>query len=127
MAYVNYNPNPHHKNGDKGDCVVRAISKALNFTWDQTYIELCIAGYFEKDWGNSNSVWDSYLRGCGFVRRVIPNTCPNCYTVMDFCYDNPYGVYILATGSHVVAVIDGNYYDAWDSGDEVPIYFYERR
>jgi hypothetical protein len=26
----------------------------------------------------------------------------------DFCYDNPEGIYILATGSHVVCAIDGD-------------------
>ena len=79
-----------------------------------------------KDWGDSNEVWDSYLRGCGFIRKVIPNTCPDCYTVRDFCYDNPYGIFILATGSHVVAVIDGSYYDSYDSGMESPIFYYMR-
>ena len=27
-------------------------------------------------------------------------------------------------GGHVVAVEDGNYYDIWDSGDEVPTYYW---
>ena len=124
MAYKYYNPNPHHKS--RGDCVVRAISKAMNQSWNHTYLELCIQGYLMKDWGDSNEVWDSYLRGCGFIRKVIPNTCPDCYTVRDFCYDNPYGIFILATGSHVVAVIDGSYYDSYDSGMESPIFYYMR-
>ena len=28
---------------------------------------------------------------------------------------------------HVIAVENGDYYDNWDSGDEVPIYYWERR
>lgn len=124
MSFKYYNPNPYAKS--IGDCVVRAISKVMNQSWDKTYVELCIEGYLMKDFGDSNQVWDSYLRGCGFVRKVIPNTCPNCYTIWDFCYDNPYGTFLLATGSHVVAVIDGDYYDSWDSGNEIPIYYYSR-
>lgn len=124
MAYKYYNPNPFAKG--IGDCTVRAISKVLDQSWDKTYIELCIEGYLMKDMPSSNDVWDSYLRGCGFVRKVIPNTCPNCYTVWDFCDDNPYGVFLLATGSHVLAVIDGDYYDSWNSGNEIPIYYYSR-
>ena len=124
MSYVYYNPNPHSKS--VGDCVVRAISKVMHQTWDKTYIELCVEGYLMKDFGDSNNVWDSYLRGCGFRRMIIPNTCPDCYTVREFCYDHPNGSYIVATGSHVVAIIDGNYYDSWDSGNEGPIYFYSR-
>lgn len=122
MAYIYYNPN----NEDVGDCVVRAISKALNQSWDITYWDLCDQGYLMRDWGNSNRVWDSYLRDCGFTRKVIPNTCPNCYTVRDFCIDYPYGTYVLSTGNHTVAVIDGNYYDSWNSGNEVPIFYYKK-
>ena len=122
--YKFYNPNPNAKM--VGDCVIRAISKALNQSWDKTYWDLCEVGFQMSDWGNSNAVWDSYLRRCGFVRRIIPNTCPDCYTVRDFCHDNPYGTFILSMGSHTVCVISGNYYDSWDSGSESPICFYER-
>ena len=125
MSYKYYNPNPSFKKN--GDCVVRALSKALNQSWDKTYLKLCVQGYLMKDWGDSNEVWDSYLRGCGFVRKIIPNTCPECYTVREFCEDYSHGVFILATGNHVVTVINGNYYDSWNSGNEVPIYYYERR
>ena len=124
MSYVYYNPNPNSKS--VGDCVVRAIAKATGRSWDQAYLELCIQGFLMKDFGDSNQVWDSYLRGCGFKRRIISNTCPNCYTIMDFCYDHPFGIYVLATGNHVVAVIDGEYYDSWDSGNEIPIYYYTK-
>ena len=57
---------------------------------------------------------------------IIPNTCPDCYTIADFCNDHPYGTYILATGTHVVAVIDGDYYDTWDSGNEIPIFYWQK-
>ena len=124
MAYIYYNPNPHSKS--VGDCVVRAISKVLDQSWDKTYIELCIEGYLMKDFGDSNQVWDSYLRGCGFKRKIIPNTCPNCYTVLDFCLDHPYGKYILSCGNHTIAIIDGNHYDSWNSKSEIPIFYYER-
>lgn len=124
MAYVYYNPNPNGKS--VGDCVIRAISKAMNYSWDQAYIELCIQGYLMKDLPDSNKVWDSYLRGCGFTRKVIPNTCPDCYTVRDFCKDFPYGVFILATGSHAICSIDGDYYDSINSGNESLIFYYER-
>lgn len=125
MAYKYYNPNP--VNNDTGDCVVRAISKALNQTWDEIYWDLCDQGYLMGDWGDSNRVWDTYLRENGFIRKVIPNTCPHCYTVEDFCHDNPYGIFILATGNHVVAVIDGIAYDSWNSLREVPIFYYVRQ
>ena len=58
---------------------------------------------------------------------MLPRNCPDCYRVKDFCCNNPYGKFIVATGDHVVAVIDGNYYDAWDSGNEILSYYFEQR
>lgn len=47
-------------------------------------------------------------------------------TVKDFCKENPIGTYILAISGHVVAVIDGDYFDTWDSGEEIPIYYWKK-
>lgn len=122
--YVEFEPNPCKKS--TGDCVVRAISKILETSWDRAYIVLTIQGLMDCDILSSNEVWGNFLKRKGFKRYIIPDTCPKCYTVIDFCRDHPYGEYILATGNHVVAVIDGNYYDAWDSGHEVPIFYFQR-
>ena len=124
MAYIETNLNPSGKR--VGDCVIRAIALVLGDDWDRVYIDIVLEGFALKDMPSANYVWGSYLRRRGYVRRVIANTCPRCYSVKDFCEDHQRGKYVLATGSHVIAVVDGNYYDTWDSGDEVPIYFWER-
>ena len=41
--------NPHPSKDRIGDCVIRAISKALNQSWEETYIELCLLGYMMGD------------------------------------------------------------------------------
>lgn len=122
MSYVFFNPNPLGKK--VGDCVIRAIGKLTGQSWGKTYYGIAQAGYELCDMPSSNNVWAAYLKRLGFRRRVIPDTCPNCYTVRDFCRDNPHGKFLLATGSHVVTVVNGDYFDAWDSGDETPIYFW---
>jgi hypothetical protein len=33
---------------------------------------------------------------------------------------------VIGTGTHVVAVIGGDYYDTWDSGEKVVLYYFER-
>lgn len=120
--FIYANPNPTDKK--TGDCVIRAIAIITESTWERAYIDLCAEGLLLADLPNSNVVWGSYLRKHGFRREVIPNTCPDCYTIGDFCKDHPYGEYVVCTGSHVVACIDGNAYDAWDSLGEVPTFYY---
>lgn len=79
-----------------------------------------------KNMPSVNKVWGNYLTSIGFIRYMLPDTCPDCYTVREFCQDNPSGTFILATGSHVIAAKDGDYYDAWDSGDELPTSVWRR-
>ena len=120
MSYVYFNPNPSGKR--VGDCVIRAISKLTGQDWRSTYLAVAMTGYELFDMPSSNNIWATYLRRLGYRRFVISDTCPDCYTVKDFCLDNSVGEYLLATGTHVVTVVDGDYFDAWDSGAEVPIY-----
>lgn len=120
--YIFTNPNP--AGALIGDCAVRAIAIAINLTWDDAYARLVEYGFYMKNLPNADSVWGAFLKDHGFIRKAIPDTCPACYTVRNFCEDHPQGTYVLGTGSHVVAVVDGCYYDTWDSGDEVPIMYW---
>ena len=119
------NPNPVKKL--VGDCVVRGISILLGASWDYVYDQLCDQGRIMYDMPSSNEVWSEYLKSKGFRREIIPDTCPICYTLKRFCFSHPKGEYLVATGSHVIAVLDGDYYDTWDSGEEIVIYYFRRR
>ena len=124
MMWQEYNPNPI---GIRvGDCVVRAISKVIDQNWETTFVALCLQGLMMCDMPSSNSVWAAYLRHKGFKKRIIPDTYPECYTVKDFCEEHPKGRFVLGTGKHAIAVVDGCYYDAWNSGNETPIYYFEK-
>ena len=124
MAYIEFNPNPVGRK--VGDCAVRAIAKALNMGWEAAYIALVMNGMQMGDVMTGNSVIGATLRQHGFKKFNIPNTCPDCYTVEDFAEDHPSGVYVAGTGSHVVAIKDGSYFDAWDSGKEPVAYAWYR-
>ena len=123
-AWAEYNPNPKGKR--TGDCTARAICKATGQDWDSVYCAVCAVGFSEKEFPSTDSIWGAYLRSLGFRRRIIPDTCPDCYTVRDFTLEHPAGTYILGTGHHAVCVKDGRYWDAWDSGEEIPVYYWEK-
>lgn len=122
--WVKYNANPIGKR--VGDCTVRAISKALNQSWEKTYVGLFVQGFMMYNMPSANAVWGAYLKRNGFTRHIVPEDLPDIYTVSNFCRDNPKGVYVLAPSEHVIAVVDGDYYDTWDSGDEIPVYYWKR-
>jgi hypothetical protein len=139
-VYIHYNDNPF--NLDTGDCVIRAISTALNYNWFMVHDELSFLSRKMADMPSSNRVWKQYLKEKGYAEEVIETHCPNCLTLIDFCRSHPQGRYILSTaeytkardnlivtGTHLVAVIDGDYYDTWDSGDDIPLshfYIYDK-
>ena len=120
--WVEYNPNPVGR--AVGDCAVRAVAKALDVDWETAYLMIVTNGLSMGDMPSSNSVWGVVLMQDGFYRRALPDTCPDCYTIKDFCKDYPEGVFVVGTGNHVVTVIDGDYYDSWDSGNEIPQYYW---
>lgn len=124
MSFVFFNPNPRRIVVE--DCSVRAISLLTKSSWEDTYIGLAYEGFSMGDMPNSNNVIGSYLIKHGFVRGNVPPQSPCCYSVRDFCFDHPYGSYMLATGTHVIAIVNGDYYDTWDSGDECPVYCWRK-
>lgn len=124
MAWVETNLNPVGRR--VGDCAVRAVAKALDMGWEAAYIALTINGLAMGDVMNGNSVIGATLRQHGFRKYNIPNTCPDCYTIEQFAEDHPSGTYVVGTGSHVVCIKDGSYFDAWDSGKETVAYVWYR-
>lgn len=123
--WIEYNPNPLARR--VGDCAVRAVSAALDISWEEAYDLIADAGYKMADMPSSDSVWSAVLRQHGFYRKVVPNTCPDCYTAADFAHDHPRGTYVLAFGGHVATVKDGVLLDAWNSSNLIPQYYFYRK
>lgn len=120
-----YNPNPADRR--VGDCVVRALSKALGLDWETAFVAAVVMAFQLADMPSSDSVWGAVLRSHGFTRQAIPNTCPDCYTAADFCRDHPSGTFVLGFGGHVATVQDGILFDSWDSSDRAPQFYWSKQ
>lgn len=122
--YIKYQPNPRGIQTD--DCVIRALTKALDVDWDTASVYAIVQQIRDSDLYVKNYVWGNLLLRNGFTKHHIPDTCPDCFTVEDFAKEHPHGLYILGTGEHAVAVVDGDWYDTFDSGAMIPIVYYEK-
>lgn len=123
--WIRFNPNPRGLH--VGDCTVRSICAATGADWHRVHDALCALSGEMADMPSADRVWWTLLEKCGFDRQRMIDRCPECYTVRDFCEDHPKGIYVLGPHEHAVAVIDGDYWDSWDSGNTVPTYYFTRR
>lgn len=124
MAYVFFNNNPAKVR--VGDCVIRAISKVTGKSWEDVYLLLMVEGLNMHDLPTSNNVWGALLYKLGYDRHYIDDTTPNNYTLEQFAQEHKSGSYVVGTGTHAVAVVDGDIYDTWDSRTATPIYYYSK-
>lgn len=122
--HIYYNLNPDQNL--VGDCVVRAIGRLTSKDWDTTYLKICMQGLIMHDMPSSNKVWGAYLYSLGYRRYIVDDVYPDIYTIKKFCVDHPQGAFLVCTDKHVVAVVDGDYYDTMDSGEETPLYYWRK-
>lgn len=119
--YIYYDADP--SGSPTGDCVIRAIATITRRPWRDIHWDLAILSNQRCKMMDDNVIWHEYLKNLGFKIYAIQDPCMR---IKDFCNSHPYGEYILGTGRHVVAVIDGDYYDAWDSGNEFPVFYWRK-
>lgn len=126
MSYRYFNPNPRGLH--VGDCTVRAICAVTGADWEDVHKIQCDLARWMGNMPSADAVWWYLLALCGFDRWQIIEPCANgsCYTVEDFARSHPHGVYILGPMEHAVAVIEGEYWDSFDSGQTIPTYFFSR-
>ena len=101
-------------------CVLEELS------WREAFVAVADICLNEFDMPSSDKMWGMFLSRRGYTKHMLSDRCPDCYTVRDFCRDYSRGRYCVKTPSHVIAVINGDYYDTFDTGDEIPIYYWRK-
>ena len=128
--YVYFQPNAKDLKDEYGDCQVRALSKALNISWVEAFdltIPICREMQTYTIFGGSCTIGKDNLRKLGFNYCGISNKRGSKRPTVDsFAKDHPTGTYIAKVAHHVVAIVDGKYYDTWDSGQKSMYGYYEK-
>lgn len=125
--YKYYQPNKKDIKDEYGDCVVRALTKVMNKTWIEVFNELIQYAIEIQCMPNDKICYERYLKSNGFVYHDISNKKGSKRpTVESFAKEHKEGTFFLNVANHVVAVVDGMYYDTWDSGQCCLYGYYEK-
>lgn len=118
--WVYYQPNDKDLKDKVGDCQVRALSKALGLTWLEAFdltIPICREMQTYTIFDGDRTKTMRAMQTLGFEYTGVSNKRGTKRpTVKEFAKNHSIGTYILKVANHVVAVVDGKYYDTWDSG-----------
>ena len=115
-----FQPNEKDLKDTVGDCQIRALCKTLDLSWLEVFdlvTPICreqqVMYIFSCDLKKTKVALDKL----GFEYTGISNKKGSKRpTVSSFAKDHPEGRYICNVAHHEVAVVDGKYYDTWDSG-----------
>lgn len=125
--YKYYQPNKKDLKDRQGDCVVRALTKVMNKTWLEVFNELIPYAIEIQCMPNSKTCYGRYLKDNGFEYHGISNKKGSKRpTVESFTKEHKAGTFFLKVANHVVSVVDGTYYDTWDSGQCCLYGYYEK-
>lgn len=128
--FVYYQPNDKDVKDKVGDCQIRALAKALNKTWLEVFDlitpicrEMQVMDIFSCDLKKTKEA----LASLGFKYTGVSNKRGTRRPTVDsFAKDHKQGIYLATVAHHVVAVVDGKYYDTWDSGECSMYGYYEK-
>ena len=119
-TYHFYNANPHNKFTD--DCVIRALSTAMEQSWKDTFNDLCQISLKYGVMPTDTKCFSRYLKQNGWIKQSQPRKRDNTKyagkeLIKEILYDNAPYTNIIAKigGHHIVAIINGKVYDTWDS------------
>lgn len=127
--YVYYQPNELDKQDRYGDCTIRALSKAFDCSWKEAFekqVPYCLKYQVTSAFDCPANQAKIILKELGFEYHPIKlSKGSKRPTVSSFAREHTTGRYILNVARHVVAVVDGKYYDTWDSGNKCLYGYYK--
>ena len=134
MRFEYYNPSPKKRvkadgtpmKWHKGDCTTRALSKALDLSWHETFKLQCEEAAKQCDNTTAKSVTKAILLANGYKQGIIDqdwvrrhHSRPTVKQVIDSAVRKfGHRKFVVNCTHHLVAAEGDTLYDTWDSGNE---------
>ena len=116
--FVYYQPNAKDTRDEYGDCVIRALAKAMDKSWVEVYDTLVSIGRELQCLPNDKACLERWFAENGFVYSGVSNKKGTKRpTINSFAKSHPEGVYVVRVAHHLTTIVEGRYYDTWDCGD----------
>ena len=118
MNFFRYNSNP--KGWKTGDCVVRAVSTAMEASyrqesWSSVYSDLCAIGAKKCRMPNDPHIYGQYLKDHGFIQmKQMKHENGTKYTIEEVINAYPDDVLLIHCAHHLTCAVRGNLYDTWN-------------
>lgn len=124
-----FQPNQLDLKDEYGDCTIRALCKVFNESWGKVF-EMLIPIIKEYQLLPNFMFYskhaDIVAKSLGLERNKISvKKGSKRPTVLEFTKAHPQGRYIVMVAHHIVAVVDGVYYDTWDCGNKPMFSYFE--
>lgn len=115
--FAYYQPNAKDTRDNLGDCVIRALTKAVGKSWVEVYDDLVPIGREFQCMPNDKPCVVRYLSENGFIYEGVSNRKGvKRPTIDSFAREHKEGVYVVRVAHHLACIVDGRYYDTWDCG-----------
>lgn len=125
--YKYYQPNKKDIKDNYGDCVIRALTKAMEKDWLTVFEQLIPYAREKQCMPNGKPAYEEYLKDNDFVYKGISNAKGSKRpTVQEFTLHHKEGTFVLRVANHLVACVDGLFYDTWDSGQKSLYGYWEK-
>lgn len=116
--FVYYQPNSKDIKDKYGDCVIRALSKAMDKTWLEVFDILVMNGRELQSMLGQKTVYTKVLSEYGFKYYGISNKKGTKRPTVKQHAAMSTAPCVMVAANHLVACQDGKFYDTWDSGEK---------
>lgn len=118
LPFMKKNVNPKGKN--TGDCVIRAMTTALEMDYYDVYEEMYELSKKSGHMVNDKHCEDLYLKQKGFVKFAQPKHCDGTkYRINEIRNLTQARVIVIRCTHHLTCVKDGVLIDTWNCGNKV--------